>query len=379
LSARLPILWCLLAALLFGASTPLAKLLLADMGPFVLAGLLYLGAAFTVLPAALAGGSMRGALAGRNLRLLLGAIVFGGVLGPVLLLEGLSRAHAGSVSLWLNLETVATALLAWLFFKEDLGKRAWLAVALVACGGALLTLPFEAPSLAAAALVGAACLCWGLDNNFTALIDGLTPSQSTLAKGLVAGSVNLAIGVHLTGSFGLEAGGQSPVFAALALGGLSYGVSITLYIRAAQQLGAARSQLIFSAAPFLGLALSWGLLAEPVLWTQVVAGLAMAGGILLMLKAEHGHEHHHDPLSHTHSHSHDDGHHTHSHEGQSKGHRHTHPHEHSAMQHSHPHHPDLHHRHAHPPGGHEGGVVEERPDDRVDGPQHSPDSGSIED
>jgi drug/metabolite transporter (DMT)-like permease len=334
--------------LLFGASTPLAKLLLVEVGPFVLAGLLYLGAAFAVFPAAVSGGPFLRGLAGRNLRLLCGAIFFGGIAGPVLLLESLLRAPAGSVALWLNLETVATSLLAWLFFKEDMGRRVWLAVGLIAGGGVLIALPFEPASTLPALGVAAACICWGLDNNFTALIDGLTPSQSTFLKGLVAGSVNLAIGARLGGGLSGELGTVDSLFAALALGGLSYGVSLALYVRGAQQLGAARSQLIFSAAPFFGLVLAWVLLDEPVLAVQLFAGALMAGGIGLMLRSEHGHEHDHDAITHTHDHRHDDGHHDHGHADLPVSVRHTHEHSHSELSHSHPHRPDLHHRHDHP-------------------------------
>jgi drug/metabolite transporter (DMT)-like permease len=252
------------------------------------------------------------------------------------------------VALWLNLETVATSLLAWLFFKEDMGRRVWLAVGLIAGGGVLIALPFEPASTLPALGVAAACICWGLDNNFTALIDGLTPSQSTFLKGLVAGSVNLAIGARLGGGLSGELGTVDSLFAALALGGLSYGVSLALYVRGAQQLGAARSQLIFSAAPFFGLVLAWVLLDEPVLAVQLFAGALMAGGIGLMLRSEHGHEHDHDAITHTHDHRHDDGHHDHGHADLPVSVRHTHEHSHSELSHSHPHRPDLHHRHDHP-------------------------------
>jgi drug/metabolite transporter (DMT)-like permease len=347
LNTRAPIIWCLLAALLFGASTPLAKVLLEDLGPLFLAALLYLGAAFAVFPATLTGGSLQVALSKRNLGLLAGAILVGGVAGPVLLLAGLQRAPAGSVSLWLNLETVATALLAWVFFKEDMSRRTWIAVGLVTGGGVVLALPVEVASLEAAGLVAAACLCWGLDNNFTALIDGLTPEQSTFGKGLVAGLFNLALAASLADQPLVNSGSADSIFAALALGGLCYGVSISLYIRGAQQLGAARSQLLFSAAPFFGLVVSWGLLQEPILWSQMMAGLLMGGGLFLMIRANHSHLHSHQPMTHTHSHTHDDGHHDHHHDGLSPDHQHSHEHSHRAKVHDHDHRPDLHHRHDH--------------------------------
>jgi drug/metabolite transporter (DMT)-like permease len=342
-----PVLWCLFAALLFGASTPLAKLLLDDLGPFTLAGLLYLGAALSVLPAARSGGSLALATSPRNVRLMGGAVLFGGIVGPVLLLFGLQQAPAASVSLWLNLETIATALLAWLFFKEDMAPGTWLAVSLVLAGSVALALPFVPSTALAIALLSGAALAWGLDNNLTSLIDGFTPAQSTLVKGLVAGSVNLGIGVLVEGPLSLWDEGGRHLIAALVLGGLGYGASLVLYVRGAQHLGATRSQLIFAAASFFGMVVAWSLLGEPVLWLQGLAALLMGTGIVLMLRDPHGHQHRHVAATHTHSHRHDDGHHSHQHEGLAPSHRHTHEHEHGELEHSHSHRPDLHHRHEH--------------------------------
>jgi len=346
-SVRAPATWCLLAALLFGASTPVAKVLLEGFGPFTLAGLFYLGAALAVAPATFSGGSVKLAMGRRNLLLLSGAVVFGGVIGPVLLLLSLQRASASSVSLWLNLETVGTAILAWLFFKEDMGARTWLAAALVVAGGAALALPPEPETLTAVAFVAGAALCWGLDNNLTSLIDGFTPAQSTLVKGAVAGMVNLGIGLSVEGVLPLQAAGTGMLVMALVVGGLGYGVSLVLYVRGAQHLGATRSQLLFAAAPFFGLLLSWAALGEEVLFVQLAAGGIMALGIVVMMAAPHMHHHVHFALQHTHSHRHDDDHHDHVHEGLPSSHRHTHEHEHEPKEHSHPHRPDLHHRHEH--------------------------------
>ncbi len=347
LNARAPTLWCLVAALLFGASTPVAKVLLDGLGPFTLAGLLYLGAALAVLPVAFSGGSLTLATGRRNLLLLGGAVVFGGIIGPLLLLLSLQRASAASVSLWLNLETVGTALLAWLFFKEDMGARTWLAVALVLAGGVVLALPPESSTLVAVALITGAALCWGLDNNLTSLIDGFTPAQSTLVKGSVAGTINLALGLRIEGLPSLDVPGAKLLAAALAVGGLGYGASLVLYVRGAQHLGATRSQLIFAAAPFFGLLLSWITLGEQVQFVQLLAGALMASGIALMLFTPHSHHHIHEAMRHTHSHRHDDGHHDHVHEDLPRSHRHTHEHEHEPSEHNHPHRPDLHHRHEH--------------------------------
>lgn len=329
-----PALWCLLAAALFGASTPVSKTLLGGMGPLTLAGLLYLGAALATAPFA------RGPWDRGELRRLLGAVIFGGVLGPVLVLLGLRLAPAGSVALWLNLEAPATALLGWAFFREHLGPRALGAAVLTWVASVILASPSGGGDALAALLVAAGCLCWGLDNNLTAVIERLTPAQTTFAKGLVAGGVNLGLGLLLEGS---PTDGRSVVIS-LGVGTLSYGASIVLYVAGAQQLGATRAQMIFATAPFWGVLLAW--LSEPVLAAQVVAGALMAAGLALVYGERHAHAHTHEAARHTHWHRHDDGHHDHPHEGEVRG-WHAHEHEHAPRAHSHPHRPDLHHRHAH--------------------------------
>ena len=339
------LLLALLSAVLFGASTPACKLLLGSLGPFTLAGLLYLGAALGVLPLVLSE-RRRGARTTfdrRNALRLAGAVAVGGVLGPVLLLSGLRLGTAGSVSLLLNLELAATAALgAWLF-REPLAGRGWLGIAGVVAAGALLSAGGGWPGLAAALLVGAACACWGLDNHWTALIDGITPARSTLVKGAVAGATNLALGASLE-PWGV---GAAPVAAALAVGAASYGASIALYVAAAHELGATRAQAVFAGAPFVGAALSFAALGEPFGARELGAALLLAGSLVLLLSGRHGHAHVHEPLEHVHSHRHDDGHHLHEHPGLDPATRHTHAHRHERLAHAHPHWPDLHHRHGH--------------------------------
>lgn len=342
-STALPVISCLAAAALFGASTPVAKTLLNDLGPFSLAGLLYLGGAVAVLPFSFRGGSAELRRDPRQLRMLALAVLFGGALGPLLLLLGLRAAPAASVSLWLNTETVATALLAWLVFHEHLDRRTVLAMALVLAGGILLAATGGSAGWRAGALVALACACWGLDNNLTALVSAFTPAQTTAIKGLGAGGMNLAMGLAFEGrphSLGITA-------AAAAVGALGYGVSIMLYIAGAQQLGASRSQLVFSTSPFLGVLVAWSVLDEPVRSAQIAAAVSMALGLVILLTARHAHEHSHGALVHVHRHRHDDGHHTHVHPGLPAHAWHTHPHEHTPMRHSHVHLPDLHHRHDH--------------------------------
>jgi len=345
-----PILAALAAALLFGASTPLAKALLSAVGPMTLAGLLYVGAAAGALPFAFRGGSKELRRDPRQRRLLTLAVIFGGGLAPVLLLLGLKAAPAASVSLWLNTEIVATAFLAWALFHEDLGRRTLLAAGLVLAGGIVLAAPEGVAGWKAGALVAGACLCWGLDNNLTALVSGFTPAQTTVAKGLIAGTVNLVLGLFL----GQRLPAANQIAAALGVGAVSYGVSIMLYIFGAQQLGATRSQLLFASSPFLGVVLAWTIFHERILLGQLLAAPCVAAGLYFMLTARHEHEHVHEALAHTHSHRHDDGHHTHVHPGLPAWVRHTHPHEHQAVVHTHPHVPDLHHRHRHDAGKAEG-------------------------
>jgi drug/metabolite transporter (DMT)-like permease len=340
----LPALLALLSAALFGAATPASKLLLGELAPLQLAGLLYLGAALGAAPAAF-GRGRRAALprdAANRLRLA-GAIVFGGVLGPVLLLLGLRLARAGSVALWLNFELAATAALGALLFRDPLGRLGWLGVAGVLGAGLLLSAGEGASGLQAGALVAAACLCWGFDNHWTALLDGVPAAASTLWKGAAAGAVNLLLSLLV---LPWEAR-PAPVALALVIGALCYGASITLYVVAAQGIGATRAQLVFASAPFFGLALSIPLLGEPLGPAQIGAAALLALSLGLVFRDRHAHWHVHEALSHTHWHRHDDGHHRHTHPGAPPSLRHDHWHEHESLRHAHPHWPDLHHRHGH--------------------------------
>ncbi len=335
---------CLLAAALFGASTPISKALLSSIGPLTLAGLLYLGAALGVAPFAIRGGSRELRREKRTCLLLAGAVISGGMIAPVALLLGLRSSLSASVSLWLNLETVATSLIAWIWFREHLGSRTGAAIAAIFAAGLMLAAPEKAAGFKAGSLVAVACVCWGFDNNLTALVGGFTPAQTTLVKGLVAGAVNLSLGLLIEGPT-RAAGSLVPL--ALLVGALSYGISIMLYITGAQQLGASRSQLLFATSPFLGVVLAWVALHEPVLPIQLAAAALILVGLSVMLTARHEHEHSHESMFHTHSHRHDDGHHNHVHPGLPPWVRHTHPHQHEPLTHSHPHVPDLHHRHPH--------------------------------
>ena len=337
-------LYALASAALFGVAAPFSKILLREIHqPNQLAGLLYLGAALISLPVVLARRA-RGEFIfppdRLNRKRLLGAVFFGGLVGPVLLLFGLKYALASSVSMWLNLETVATAVLALLLFKEQLGRWTWVGNIGVLIAGVLLSVNEGWSGFIGILFVGGAAIAWGLDNNFTAVIDGISPEDSTFWKGLIAGSANLAIGFFLARTtVSIE------WLWAIGLGGISYGLSIILYIRAAQGLGATRSQMIFASAPLWGVLISVVYLDESFSWLQVLAGAILVGSVVTLLFDRHSHSHAHQLQQHEHEHSHDDKHHGHEHIKDDSPQRHLHRHEHESQVHSHPHWPDLHHRH----------------------------------
>jgi drug/metabolite transporter (DMT)-like permease len=335
----------LFSAFLFGAATPASKLLLEGITPFQLAGLLYLGAGLAAAPAALRHGGF--ALPGRSDRSnqirLGGAVLFGGILGPVLLLFGLQLAEATSVSLWLNLEMAATAVLGVLIFKDHLGPKGWVGVAFAFVASLVIAWDSKSAGLLPGFLVLLACVCWGLDNHFTALIDGITPSQSTLWKGLIAGTVNLVIGTAMAP----VTAGFTIIMAALVVGALSYGASIVLYIRSAQSMGATRAQVLFASAPFFGVLLSVFAIGESLTILHAIAVPLFLVGVAFLLVEDHGHDHQHQALTHEHYHRHDDGHHLHEHPDLGPAVRHTHEHQHEVLRHSHQHWPDIHHRHRH--------------------------------
>ena len=334
----------MVAAFFFGIATPFSKTLLADLQANQLAGLLYLGAAVCMFPWVI--GRWRAGKAvlphdRRNRLNLLGAVVFGGIVGPVLLLVGLRHSLAASVSMWLNLEAVATAILALLIFREHIGRWTWVANAGVLLAGLLLSYDAGWSGWIGLLCVAGAAVAWGLDNNFTAVIDGISPEDSTFWKGIIAGLTNLAIGMIV---FPWSIGWTWA--AAALLGMLSYGLSVALYIRSAQTLGATRAQMIFATSPFFGVVLSVLWVGERLSPLQLIAAAILAAAIALLLRERHDHQHTHEAMTHEHEHSHDDGHHNHIHIPPVIG-KHTHVHSHEPLTHSHPHWPDLHHRHRH--------------------------------
>lgn len=331
------------SAALFGINTPFNKILLNDINPVFLAGLLYLGASMGLLPVILIRKELPHLLnMNRNNRIRLsGSVLLGGVLGPVLILTGLKYASASSVSLWLNLELAATALLGFLFFKDFLGVKGWAGVVFALISGLILTVNEGHSGVLSAVLVGSACICWGFDNHFTALIDGISAVQSTFIKGLSAGIVNTAAGYYFSGS----TPGTELIIYAVILGSVSYGLSIVLYIISAQKLGAIRSQIIFSSAPFFGVFFSMIFLSESISSLQIISFALFTVSIIFFMFEKHEHHHHHHETEHIHFHRHDDLHHNHPHEEKVSYHEHIHIHE--EDEHAHPHWPDMHHRHKH--------------------------------
>lgn len=340
-AARRGIIRCGLAAVLFGASAPAASRLAGDMSAPTLAGLLYLGAAIAALPV-IGRHELTRASARRGAGRLSIAVVVGGGLGPLLLAAGLARTSAASASLLLNLELVFTTLLAGAVFHEHLGPRVIRGTLLVVAASVILSWSGSGGIQWGAVLIAAACVSWAIDNCVTANLDELAPSHITFAKGIVAGGANLSIGLLIA-----DPPGGWPIVAALVIGVVGYGISITLWVAGARDLGAARGQLVFATAPFVGAAVAWTIFAEPVTARELVSVAIAAVGVSFVLRSGHSHEHQHHVLEHDHEHAHDDGHHTHTHAEVVAAAVHTHRHVHEPVTHTHPHVPDLHHRHGH--------------------------------
>jgi drug/metabolite transporter (DMT)-like permease len=334
----------LLAAALFGASAPLAKTLLTGVEPWMLAGLLYLGSGLGLMLLRLVRRAPSVRLDPGEWPWLAGAVLAGGVVGPVLLMFGLSGMPASGASLLLNAEGVFTALLAWFAFRENFDRRIAFGMLAIVAGAVVLSWPGEARlgSVWPALAVLGACLAWGLDNNLTRKVSLADATWVAMVKGLAAGSVNLAIALTLGSS--LPAPGA--LLGSAVLGFIAYGMSLTLFVVALRHLGTARTGAYFSVAPFFGAVLAVLWLGEPVTPTLLVAGALMALGVWLHLSERHTHPHTHEAMEHEHEHEHD-LHHDHHPPGALVPLRHTHRHRHEPVVHLHAHFPDEHHRHSH--------------------------------
>ncbi|AQV97831.1 EamA family transporter [Cupriavidus necator] len=343
----------LAAALLFGASTPLAKTLTGAISPILLAGLLYLGSGLGLTAVLLArrliartGDSAPAAssIPRREIPWLLGAILVGGVAGPALLMTGLATTSAAAASLLLNVEGVFTALIAWVVFKENADRQIVLGMVAIVAGGALLSWQPNAAALSLGALlIVAACACWAIDNNLTRKVSSNDAVMIACLKGLVAGTCNtglaLAVGNTLPAAL--------PLIWAMVVGFVGYGVSLALFVIALRHLGTARTGAYFSVAPLFGVTISLALWPEMPSILFWLAAVLMALGVWLHLRERHEHEHTHEAMEHTHPHRHDE-HHQHTHDFPWDGKEpHVHAHVHEPLVHKHPHYPDIHHRHSH--------------------------------
>jgi drug/metabolite transporter (DMT)-like permease len=338
------------SAVLFGASTPFAKLLLGGgVNPWLLAGVLYLGSGVGLSIVHLARrftgvGPVEASLKRADLPWLGLVVLSGGAVGPVLLMVGLATTSASSAALLLNVEGLATMAIAWLVFRENVDRRLLIGAFSILAGAVLISWSGGpgGVSLGSLAIVGA-CVAWGVDNNLTRKLSSADPVQIALIKGLVAGAVNLSLAL----AFGAHLPPPGPMAGAALVGFLGYGVSLVLFVLGLRYLGTARTGAYFSAAPFIGAILSLWMFKEPLTARLVGAGVLMGVGLYLHLTEEHSHAHQHDALDHEHSHVHDE-HHQHAHGPRdAPGEPHSHPHHHAPMRHKHPHYPDLHHRHDH--------------------------------
>ncbi|RKP49602.1 DMT family transporter [Pararobbsia silviterrae] len=348
----------LLAAVLFGATTPLAKALLGTLSPFVVAGLFYLGSGAGLAITICVKRCLRrdavereaDVIEAREWPWLLGAIAAGGVAGPALLMIGLQGTPAVTTSLLLNLEGVLTAVIAWIVFRENVDRQIALGMFAIVAGGVLLAWQPGTLRVPVGALwIAAACLCWAIDNNLTRKVSDHDAMKIACLKGLVAGTANLAIArvadVHGADALTLRDGAL--IGAAMLTGFAGYGVSLVLFVVALRHLGTARTGAYFSVAPLFGVVLSlilWPVVPPLAFW---IAGGLMMIGVWLHLRERHEHAHTHEALAHSHRHRHD-AHHDHEHDFEWDGvEPHVHPHRHAPITHSHAHYPDIHHRHRH--------------------------------
>ncbi len=334
--------------MLFGGATPFVSRLIGDASPQVLAGLLYLGSGFVLGSSLIVRPARREApLTRREFPSLAGAITFGGCLAPLLLLIGLRTTPAATASLLLNLEVVFTALVAWLVFHEGFDRRVGIGLALILAGGVVASWSAEGGvgvTVGAIAVIGA-CACWAIDNNLTQRVSAKDPRQIAAAKGIVAGGVNLAIGLSVGG----DLPNAGPMVGAIGIGVVGYGLSLMLFVHALRSLGSARTGTYFAVAPFVGVVVAIVVFGETLAGRVLPAAALMVAGIWLSISERHEHLHEHETIEHVHQHVHDDEH-AHPHPVEvASSEPHVHAHLHEALEHAHSHHPDIHHRHTHRP------------------------------
>jgi drug/metabolite transporter (DMT)-like permease len=342
------IFFAILAAALYGISSPVSKLLLKEIPPTFMAAFLYLGAG---LGMSIVGfikhkkykGKTEERLTKQELPFTVGMVVLD-IAAPIFLMVGLSMTTPANASLLNNFEIVATSVIALLIFKESISKRLWGAIFLITLSSIILSVEdissfsFSFGSI----FVLLACICWGLENNCTRKLSVKDPLQIVVIKGFGSGIGSLIIALTL----GEQIINIPYILAALLLGFFAYGLSIFFYIYAQRDLGAARTSAYYAIAPFIGVGLSLIIFREIPTFSFVIALVIMIIGAFFASTEVHNHKHSHNVITHEHSHSHDDSHHSHSHAKTFLG-KHNHIHTHEENNHSHKHTQDIHHSHAH--------------------------------
>lgn len=339
-----------IAAFLFSASAPLSKILLSGISPIMLAGLIYLGSGIALLAIKGFRKLLKIDKSGRKFEkkeilFLAGSLATGGVFAPIILMLSLKSTPAATASLLLNFECVSTTILAFLFFKEEIGRKIWTSVLFITIASILLTVDLKGGwgfSIGAFGII-AACILWGLDNNFTRNISEKDPLIIVGIKGVGAGII----------SIGISQINHNPIpeihniLSAMLLGLFCYGLSIVMFVLALRSLGSSRTSIIFGSAPFIGVIMSFLIFKEMPNIYFFISFPLMIYGTYLMLRENHEHTHLHENIEHEHEHSHDDGHHTHRNLKGQELQKHSHVHSHEEIEHSHAHSPDIHHRHQH--------------------------------
>jgi len=334
----------LLAAALFGLSTPLVQHFGHGLGAFTTASLLYAGAAVIALV-------MRhppereAALRRSDFPRIAAMAAFGAVIGPVALAWGLQRTSGSSASLMLTLEALFTALLAWRLYGETMDKRVGAAMLFLLAGGMVLVLEQGLAGdtqLAGLLAVLIATAAWGMDNTLSRGVADRDPGQVVLAKASLGATATMGLALL----FREPMPGMVAAVALLAIGATGYGLSLRLYLLAQREFGAGRTGSVFAFAPFIGALGAFALGSRSGTWILAIGGVLMLVGVVLHLFESHGHEHDHEALEHEHAHTHNDGHHLHTHENMPAG-QHSHVHRHEPLRHVHPHVPDAHHLHQH--------------------------------
>ncbi|MBV7274075.1 EamA family transporter [Clostridiaceae bacterium UIB06] len=342
----------IIAAILFGSSAPISKILLGKIDPIPLAAFIYIGSGvglliFKIIEKYFSTNYNKEAPLGKkDIPWLLAAVFFGGVFAPIILMNSLKTTPASTASLLLNFESVATTVIAVCFFKESAGKRIWFSIIFITLAAIILSWDFSNQWGLSIGAIGVitACVSWGMDNNFTGKISLKDPFSIVIIKGIGAGSFSLILAIILKSSFP----SIGVIVEAMILGCFSYGLSIVLFVLALRELGSARTSALFGTSPFIGALVSFVLCGDKISLTFVMGFPLMVIGTVLLLKENHEHKHLHKAITHEHKHNHIDGHHGHVHDEKvDKDIYHSHVHTHDIIEHSHPHTPDSHHKHVH--------------------------------